>query len=302
MRIGCAIDLHAPATGAGEVGWQRIRTQILEAEEVGFDLVLLPDHLLYVAGGEGSYAREDVAVGAWESVTIAGAAAEATERVAVAHSMINVPYRAPTIVANIASTLHAVSGGRYQLGLASGNSFDYAELGIAADQRAGRFAEAVEIVHGLLKEGRSTLHGRYWRSDGAELPLGEPGTTGPPLVVAARGPRSMRLAARFADSWNGECAPEPGHDGLRAQVEQLTVACSEEGRDPSTLGRTVDTLADPLDVYGMRDATVEVIRGLPALGVDEVRCYVASDGTHASRLAGIRAMEGVVAEAHDAGS
>jgi alkanesulfonate monooxygenase SsuD/methylene tetrahydromethanopterin reductase-like flavin-dependent oxidoreductase (luciferase family) len=298
VRIGCAIDLHATAADQREIAWERVQTQILAAEAAGFDLVLLPDHLLYVAGGEGSYAKEDAAVGVWEAVTIAGATAAVTSRVSIAHSMINTPYRAPSIVANIASTLDAVSGGRYQLGLGSGNSFDYKELGIAADHRADRFAEAVRIIHGLLKHGESTVHGRYWHSDGAQIVLRGPRPSGPPLVIAARGPRSLRVAARYGDSWNGECAPDPTYRALRSQLEQLEQACRAEGRDASTLGRTVDTLADPLDVYGMRSSTFEVIDGLRAFGIDEVRCYVASDSTHSSRLEGIRAMESVVADVH----
>ncbi len=42
MRIGVAIDLHATAGSAGEVTWQNLSEQVLTAEQLGFDLVVLP--------------------------------------------------------------------------------------------------------------------------------------------------------------------------------------------------------------------------------------------------------------------
>lgn len=298
MRIGYAIDLHAAAEDAGEVGWDRVREQAQFAEAVGFDIVLVPDHLFYAAGGAGDYARDDAAVGVWESVTVAAAIAASTTTITVGHSMINAPYRPPALVANIATTLDEVSGGRYQLGMGSGNSYDYDAIGVEADHRHERFREAVEIVQGLLKHGHVDLDGRYWSARHAELVLRGPHEHGPPLVLAAGGMRSMRLAAGYADAWNGFAAPDPDHDDLRRLLDRLETACSEVGRDPLTLGRTVDTLVDPLDLEGGRERWSEAVLGLAALGIQEARCYASTDGTHASRMDAIAGLADLVAAAH----
>lgn len=300
MRIGLALDLHATAAGSEEVRWERIREQAALAEAVGFDLLVLPDHLYYAAGGEGDYAREDAAVGVWESVSVAGALAAVTDTIGIGHSMINAPYRPPALVANIAATLDAVSGGRYQLGLGSGSSFDYAAVGVEADHRQERFREAVEIVHGLLKRRHVDLDGRYWSARHAELVLEGPREDGPPLVLAARGMGSMRLAAGYADAWNGFAPPDPDHEHLREALQRLETACSEVGRDAATLGRTVDTLVDPLDLAGEQELATEAVLALPRFGIDEVRCYPSTDGTHGSRMDATAGLAELVADAHAA--
>ncbi len=83
MRRGVAIDLHSTAGRAGEVTWQNISEQVLTAEQLGFDLVVLPDHLSYRANGEGDYASPDESVGVRESVTEAAAIAAVTSRIVI---------------------------------------------------------------------------------------------------------------------------------------------------------------------------------------------------------------------------
>ena len=86
MRIGYALDTHATPGLADDVSWPRLRELVVLAEAVGFDLVVVPDHLLYRPGGENDYAREDEPVGAWESVVLATAIAGATNRLTVSPS------------------------------------------------------------------------------------------------------------------------------------------------------------------------------------------------------------------------
>lgn len=290
MRIGYAIDLHATAAGGKEVDWERLREQVTLAEYVGLDIVVLPDHLLYPAGTDSPYADKDVAVAAWESTTVAAALAAATTSIGIGHSMMNTPYRPPALVANIAATLDSISGGRYSLGIGSGNSMDYAEIGVDASDRTTRFAEALQIIHGLLKSGRTDVVGTHVRAEGAELVLRGPRADGPPIVVAAGGPRSMELAVRYGDAWNGEFAFDAEHTVLRQALENLTSTCERLERDPATLRLTVDGGVDPLDLRGKRDATRKVLHGLADLGIDEVRCSPVTANTHESRMRAITAL------------
>jgi len=53
-------------------------------------------------------------------------------------------------------------------------------------------------------------------------------------MVAAMGPKMMKLAARYADSWNIPVAPiDPG--AYSSHLAALDSACEAAGRDPSTL-------------------------------------------------------------------
>jgi alkanesulfonate monooxygenase SsuD/methylene tetrahydromethanopterin reductase-like flavin-dependent oxidoreductase (luciferase family) len=56
------------------------------------------------------------------------------------------------------------------------------------------------------------------------------------LLVAAFGPRMLRLTARYADMWNTAWLGEV--EGLREPVTQLRKACADVGRDPDTLDVT----------------------------------------------------------------
>lgn len=289
MRIGVALDLHAPAQARGEVGWEQIRQQALVAETAGLDLVVLPDHLYYAPGGDNGYAVPDVPIGAWESVAIVAAVAAATTHIDIGHSMINAPYRNAAITANIAATLDEISGGRYSLGIGSGNSFDYAELDVDASDRHQRFAEILPIISGMLAGQTVDLDGLHASASGAELVLRHR-DDGPALIVAANGPRSRRLAARHGDGWNVWAGLDDRHDAVASAIADMRTACEDLGREPATLTTTIDTPIDALDDHGRRERSLQSLARLRELGADEVRCYVPNDGTHASRLAGIEAL------------
>lgn len=290
VRYGVAIDLHAPEAAAGEVAWANVRSQAHAAESAGFDLVVLPDHLSYRAGGDGDYALPDEAVGVRESTTVAAALAATTDRIRIAHSVVNAPYRTPTMLGHVAASLADISGGRYSLGIGVGNSVDYDQLGVAADHRVARFEECVEIVAGLLRDGHADLDGTYWTARSAELVLGPATDRRPPVVVAAGGPRTMRTAVRFGDAWNGFCATDPAATDAVDLLDLLDRTCTDLDRDPATIERTVDVVVDPLDLQAARDRSVDTLARLADLGIDEARCYALAQPTHAHRTEAIAAL------------
>ena len=199
--------------------------------------------------------------------------------------MFNAPYRSPALVAKIAKTLDEISGGRYILGIGAGNTpdSDYAAFGFQADKRYSRFAEAIEIIHDLLKNGRVDFEGKYWSARNTDLVLRGPRPQGPPIVIAAWGPKMMHLTAQFADVWNGWVPVEkgPSVESFRPMVEELERACQEVGKDPATLRRSLDIQVDPLSrhdegekpIAGSSEEIAEAILAFQEIGVDEVRCY-----------------------------
>ena len=296
MRFGVAIDLHATASSAGEVAWGHVREQVLLAEQLGFDVVVLPDHLSYRAGGEGDYAVDDEPVGVREATTEAAALAAVTSRITIGHSVINAPYRSPAMLTHIAATLADISGGRYSLGIGVGNSYDYDQLGIAAGHRVARFEECVEIVATLLRDGRADVAGNYWSASSADLAFVPDPDRRPPIVVAAGGPRTMRVAARFGDAWNGFAPTDPESDAVNDLLALLDRACDDLGRDPSSIGRTIDIGVDALGLADARSRSIEMLGTLGDLGIDEARCYVLAEQRHSARMEGIDALAELTAE------
>lgn len=157
-------------------GWDGARAPA--AEGAGFDLVVFEDALLHPDDG-GS-------LGVWESVSMVAAVAAITSRLGIGHAVLNSPYRQPALTAKIAATLDEIAGGRYTFGIGLGNTpDDYPLFGMDADPRYSRFAEAIEIIHGLLRTGRTDFEGTYYRAPGAELVLAGPRPAALPIIIAA---------------------------------------------------------------------------------------------------------------------
>lgn len=281
MRIGLINQLHGRPDGKHPAPtWESISERARIAEAVGFDIFVFEDALLY-RGKENTD-------GVWESVSIAAALAATTNTIKIAQSVVNAPYRSPAMTASIATTLDEISGGRYVLGIGAGNTADsdYEAFGFPTDRRFSRFAEAIGIIHGLLKTGASDFDGDFYTVEHSELVLRGPRPTGPAINIAAGGPRMLGLVARYADQWNWWSWDET-IDQVKGRfgpmLETLDRACEDQGRDPSSLIRTMDLysvvpqgvaaeheMTNP--VSGSSEDIAEYIHALGELGIEEVRC------------------------------
>ncbi|MBV9577884.1 MAG: LLM class flavin-dependent oxidoreductase [Chloroflexi bacterium] len=184
---------------------------------------------------------------AW--TTLAGLAAS-TSRIRLGTMVSNVATRHPALLAKMAATVDAISGGRVAIGVGAGGGDglyrrEYDWLGIPALSCAGRvrrLREFVEVVHGLLLGGHLTYQGEHYHLEDAPLvptPIQRPR---PPLYVAAQRHQAMRVAAEFADGWVslGESASQNQEAALRAlrsRNQVLDECCQAVGRDPSSLTR-----------------------------------------------------------------
>jgi alkanesulfonate monooxygenase SsuD/methylene tetrahydromethanopterin reductase-like flavin-dependent oxidoreductase (luciferase family) len=275
MGIGLVNELHGrPGGDTPPPSWASIADRARTAEAVGFDSFVYEDALLYRG--------DTTSAGSWEAVSISGALATVTERMRFGPSVFNAPYRSPALLARIADTLDEIAGGRFIFGLGAGNTADsdYEAFGFPTDHRYSRFAEAIQIIHGLLKEGRVDFEGEYYSAIDSELVLRGPRPLGPPIVIAAGGPKMMSLAARYADEWNWWSHGAAGFvESLRPKVEAFDAACEAEGRDPATIMRSVDlysfdtTGAGSVDhaLTGTPEEMADLILAHRELGFDEVR-------------------------------
>jgi len=298
VRIGAYLRLFGRASGENAApGWSDIRAQAQAAERAGFDLVVLEDAALYP--------DDDGNAGVWEAMTVAAGVAAATERIEIAHGVVNNPYRHPTLVARSAATLDEISGGRYRLGIGLGNTpDDYPRFGIDADRRYSRFAESIQIITDLLRNGRTTFEGEFYQVPGAELVLRGPRPGGIPVIVAAGKPKMVRLAATFADEWNWWVVPGDDDgaavDDIVQRSADVDAACREVGRDPASLARSVDifSIEPPSDAAEIETLARRLLAYRYA-GITEVRVDIRS-ATVPDRVAAIEAMAGVVSELHAA--
>ena len=143
------------------------------------------------------------------------ALAAATERVEIGTLVLCSSFRDPSLVAKMAATADEVSGGRLILGLGAGwHDAEYDAFGFPKDHRVERFEEALRIIRPLLRGETVTFEGEYVTARDAVLE--PPPSRDIPILVAAFGPRMLRLTARHADAWNTAWFGAPGRASARA--------------------------------------------------------------------------------------
>ena len=164
----------------------------LLAEEAGFDFLVVSEHFHPWV--------DDVSASGFAFSTI-GAMAAVTERIEIATGVTTPLFRYhPAIVAQAAATLDRLSGGRFHLGVGTGENINEGPLGYefpAYAERAARMEEALQIIRRLLDGEKLSFHGDFYRTDRARLY--SPPLRRVPIWMAAGGPKSAALAARHAD-------------------------------------------------------------------------------------------------------
>jgi len=163
------------------------------AERLGFDGVMVSDHTQPWVDDHGA---------AGFAFATLGAVASATERLRMATGVVTPLFRYhPAVVALAASTIARLSGGRFDLGVGTGERINEAPLGLpfpGYDERAARMAEALDIIRGLLDGHEMDYDGGHYRTEGFRLAA--PPTSPVPIWMAAQGPRSAALAGGSADA------------------------------------------------------------------------------------------------------
>ena len=161
------------------------------AEQAGFDMVVVSEHFHPWV--------DDVSASGFAFSTI-GAMAAATTGLEMATGVTTPLFRYhPGVVAQAAATLDRLSGGRFTLGVGTGENINEGPLGYhfpAYAERNARMREALEIMRRLLDGEKLTYHGTHYQTDRAKLyspPLGPV-----PILLAAGGPKSAALAGELA--------------------------------------------------------------------------------------------------------
>jgi alkanesulfonate monooxygenase SsuD/methylene tetrahydromethanopterin reductase-like flavin-dependent oxidoreductase (luciferase family) len=271
--------------------WVEIRELGVRAEEIGFDTVWIPDELLWrPTGGETR--------GWWECVAMAGAVAASTSRIKVGTWILSALHRNPGITAKAVETLDEISGGRFVFGLGSGHAGRQAHaFGLPEDHVMSRFEEAVEIILPLLRHGRANFEGAYHAARDLEhRPVGpRPGRI--PIMIGAKGPKMLRLAARHADIWSWYVEERSDLEEFAPRLAALEAACVEVGRDPATIGRSAGIVVEPTSVTGSAEVLAAPVRGSAEEIADGLRAFHAGGFTHLELLLWPRTLAAVDAMA-----
>jgi alkanesulfonate monooxygenase SsuD/methylene tetrahydromethanopterin reductase-like flavin-dependent oxidoreductase (luciferase family) len=279
-RIGLILPYTDMYLAGGTPHWSDLMAQARLAEDVGFDSVWVPDHLLFRFPGTNTG-------GAWDCWSLLAALAAVTSRVALGPIVTCTGFRNPALLAKIADTVDEISGGRLILGLGAGwNEAEFHAFGYPFDHLASRFEEALTIITGLLRHGQVDFAGTYYQARECELRPRGPRPNGLPIMIGTTGARMLGLTAQHADAWNAwfdDTANRP--EGIAPLRAKVNAACAAVGRDPATLARTAAVLVklpggpDRLTGIPFESDTVPLV-GSPDELAEELRAFGHAGITH----------------------
>ena len=274
MKVGFVVEIaESVAKGRGSAGrYTAIREQAKRAEDSGYDSIWVYDHLLF------RHDEVDWTVGIWEAWTVMSALAEATERVEIGSLVLCNQFRNPAILAKMAHTLDEVSDGRLILGIGAGwNRPEFDAFGIPFDHRASRLEEALQIIRPLLREGRVDFAGDYYTVRDCEITPRSPRRNGPPLMVGAFSPRTIRLTVRYADQWNTGFWATPEDAEPQLALFQEAVAEVQPEVVPEVTIVAGVAFRDLLDVMPSFETTID---GDPAHIAEAMAAHEAAGVSH----------------------
>jgi G6PDH family F420-dependent oxidoreductase len=187
MRIGYFLSSE-------EWGPRELVSQAIRARDAGFEALWISDHIHPWNDTQGHSPF------VWTTI---GAIAQADLGLPVATAVTCPIMRIhPAIIAHASATAAVMLGGRFSLGVGSGEALNEHILGDRwpeAPERLEMLEEAITLIRTLWAGGVQSHRGRYYRVEHAriyDLPA-----TPPRIIVSGFGPRAIDLAARVGDGY-----------------------------------------------------------------------------------------------------
>lgn len=227
--------------------WAKLKDVAQTAEGLGFQALLVPDHLVWEGPERQLNAQQIV----YDAMTTVAVLAEATKKVRIGHLVLCNLFRHPAITAQALTALDRLSNGRLIAGLGTGwtkTEFDmsgipYPDIGTRLDM----LDEALTCIRSLWTQEKTSFAGKHYQFTDAihhPKPQQQPH---PPILLGGGGKGLLRIAAKHADIVNiiSE-AGKPGYialgniakltnDSFRAKIHFLREEAKRHGRDGSKI-------------------------------------------------------------------
>jgi alkanesulfonate monooxygenase SsuD/methylene tetrahydromethanopterin reductase-like flavin-dependent oxidoreductase (luciferase family) len=218
-----------------EYRWSDAAPRWRSAEELGFDHAWTYDHLSWGGLPDSPW------YGTTPTLT---AAALVTSTIKLGMFVTSPNFRHPLTLTREVLSLDDISGGRFLCGIGSGAMPDSTILGgdpLTPRQSVDRLAEFVELLDKLLTTDGVDYQGEYFSTRNARTLPGCVQQPRVPFVMAANGPRSLRLATRYGAGWVTTGRKSDDFDTWFGSVTDLSRrldgVLESEGRDGAEFDR-----------------------------------------------------------------
>jgi F420-dependent oxidoreductase-like protein len=213
--------------GQEGVGWSQWVALAQACEQHGIPGLFRSDHYMNLDGKH----PERGALDAWATLS---ALAAVTTKLRLGTMVSPATFRHPSELAKVVVTADHVSGGRIELGLGAGwhqreheaYGFPFASTRVRMDV----LEEQLQVILGSWTRAPFSFDGQHYQLrdlDAQPRPVQQPH---PPLIMGgSAGPRSVAMAARYADEYN---TPFPSVEDVIERRDAVLSACQQAGRDP----------------------------------------------------------------------
>ena len=175
--------------------WSDAAPMWRHAEELGFDHAWTYDHLVWGGLPDSPW------YGTTPTLT---AAAMVTSTIRLGTFVTSPNYRHPVTLMRDLLALDDISAGRMICGIGVGGDIDSAILGgqpLEPRERVDRLYEFTELLDRLLTQDHVDHRGTYFSAVDARTLPGPVQRPRIPFIMAANGPRTLRLAAEYGAGW-----------------------------------------------------------------------------------------------------
>lgn len=226
MKLGVMIE------GQEGLTWERWRRIMRTTEDLGYESLWRSDHFFSLSGHP-----ERNCIETWVSLTVA---ATETQRVRFGALVSSMTFRHPALLARMAASVDQLSSGRLEVGIGAGwNVPEHEAFGLPfppVKERMDRLDEGIQVLLALWGDGKANVEGKYYQLKDAEANPKPAQRPRPTLVVGGSGEkRTLLIAAKYADDWNGGA---PTVEGYRHKIEVLNQHCERVGRDPKQIAHS----------------------------------------------------------------
>jgi len=190
MKFGLGLSVqHSPEDSqAGR--FQEHLAQVRLAAAVGFDSVWASQHYL---SAPFSY---------FQPIPVLSRVAAEAGNMSLGTGVLLLPLHQPVDIAEQIATLDVICGGRFIFGVGLGyRDVENQAMGQDPRERAGRLAEALEVIERLWTGEPVSYSGRHFTLDNVRISMPPQQRPRPPIWIAANADGGVRRAARLGDAW-----------------------------------------------------------------------------------------------------
>ncbi|MDX6741459.1 LLM class F420-dependent oxidoreductase [Actinocorallia sp. A-T 12471] len=224
------------------------------ADDLGYDGLWFPEHLIWPAdfGGASPYEDDDhppvdPRIPTYDALLWMATLAQVTSRIRLGTYVYNLSLRHPFVAARAVQTLDVISGGRVDFGVGAGWSrAEYAAVGVDFASRGRRVDENIAVCRKLWTDDPVSHKGEFYAFDPVHF-LPKPPQGRVPILIGGVSNAALSRAARLGDGWIG----------MRHSPADIAAKRARLGEDVTI-------------VTGAHIRTVEDLRAYEAAGADRV--------------------------------